>query len=49
MNNKELAYLADLASVVADGVIICTHPRAISAFFDNLSEEPFLFYKEELI
>ena len=39
MNNKELAYLADLASVVADGVIICTHPRAISAFFDNLSEE----------
>ena len=39
MNNKELAYLADLASVVADGVTICTHPRAISAFFDNLSEE----------
>lgn len=39
MNNEELAYLADLASVVADGVTICTHPRAVSAFFDNLSEE----------
>lgn len=36
MKESELDYLAALASEIAGGVIVCTHNRAIDAFFANI-------------